>query len=131
MDSSLNGETVQLCGVTLDSSDIDEILEDRRGNEYSQLAAQLIAAIWNCDRAEDGEIDGDCNVAGVPTISAAEDFLCTQSDIAPPTLPVDVFTRVDRNDRSEVGDHVEALDDYNDQGHDSLLCAVFAAEEDD
>ena len=74
--NELNDVTASFCGVTLTSETIDSAIGDARGNNYSQLVAQFLAATLNCDRAGDGEFNDNCGFASLSYLADSEQFLC-------------------------------------------------------
>jgi hypothetical protein len=61
-----NGTGITICGVLVREEDGKDILWSARGNNFSMLFAQLIAAKLNTN-----------NSTGIPEIEAAENYICT------------------------------------------------------
>ena len=77
----LNDITVSFCGVTVDAETADSALNDARGNNFSQLVAQFLAATLNCDQAGDGVHNDNCGFASMSRLADAQQFLCNSGII--------------------------------------------------
>jgi hypothetical protein len=98
---SWNNRGVTICGVLVQEEEGKGILWGARGNNYSKLFAQLIAAKLNTN-----------NSTGIPEIEAAENYICTKW---PDGWQDHVYDHISKSDKKIVSALWEALDSFNNQ----------------
>lgn len=96
-----NDSAVTICGVLVLEEEGKDILWSARGNNYSQLFAQLIAAKLNTN-----------NSTGIPEIEAAENYIEGKWSTE---WQEHVYDRIPRSEKKIVSALWEALDDFNNQ----------------
>lgn len=96
---SWDNATVTICGVPVDETLGKEILWGARGNNFSMLFAQMIAAKLNC------------NTCGV----TSEQWLCAQPDITTNGTLNWNKTFDSKQQKREAAGYWEALDEFNNQ----------------
>jgi hypothetical protein len=92
---------VTICGVVVREQEGKEILWNARGNIYSQLFAQLIAAKLNTN-----------NSTGIPEIEAAENYIEAKWSFE---WQWHVYDRIPKSEKKIVRALWEALDNFNNQ----------------
>jgi len=98
---SWNDSGVTICGVLVQEEEGKAILWGARGNNYSKLFAQLIAAKLNTN-----------NSTGIPEIEAAENYI---DAMWPTGWQGHVYDRISKAEKKIVTALWEALDGFNNQ----------------
>ena len=101
------GQTVTICGETVNEELGMQILWDARGKDFSMFFAQLVGAKLNTHDS-----------SGVPVIDDALAWLCSQTDIFTRDGELNWHKSFDSTEQKQVASaHWEALDYFNNQYH--------------
>ncbi len=100
------GRGVHVCGVEVDQNDGQMILSNARGNNFSMLFAQLIAAKLNVYDA-----------AGVAVIDDAEAWLCQQENAFDGVELTWDEKFYDKTQKGLANSYMVPLDDFNNSNH--------------